>query len=369
MQTMTDISQQMQDLLDQMVAQGRERGLQLAVYHKGQLIIDICSGTADASGRPMQLDTLVPIFSVGKGLVATIIHLLVERGKLTYDMPIAKVWPEFAQNGKQGILLRHALSHTAGLQLMPPGLKLEDILDWQKMCAGLAGATPASVPGAQQVYHAVTFGWLLGEVARRVDGRPFTELLRDEICRPLGITDLFTGLADSEQSRVAILEEQFAPGATPTVPNVGFPADVAAAMMPLYAWMNMPQVRSACIPASNGVASARALARLYAALLPGGVDGVELLPPTRIRKATVRQMPNTAQDNPPRMSLGYFLGGPADIMSSRISAFGHGGYGGSIGFADPRHQLAVGLTKNLFCPQGAQNQIIHDLRKALGIPQ
>jgi CubicO group peptidase (beta-lactamase class C family) len=369
---MNQTQKKIQDLLNTLVAEGKERGIQLAVYHDGRLVIDAWAGSADAAtGRPMDGRTLVPVFSVGKGLVATIIHMLVERGKLSYDTPIAQVWPEFAAQGKSGILVRHALSHTAGMQLMPGGLTLDEVCDWPTICAALARGPAVSPPGAQMVYHAVTFGWILGEVARRVDGRSFGQLLHDEICQPLGITDLYIGIPPEVESRVATLDQIFPADAPPQPVDNTLPRDVSGAMTPLHAWMNMSIVRRACIPASNGIASARGLARHYAGLLPGGVDGVELLPQHRLRVATTRQFPTAPPpgQEPPRMALGYFLGGPGDNnMSSRLSAFGHGGYGGAMGLADPEHRLAVGLTKNLFSPHGAEGVILREVRQCLGIP-
>jgi len=203
--------------------------VQLAVYHEGRLVIDAWAGVADAaSGRPMDGQTLVPVFSAGKGLVATIIHQLVERGQISYDTPIAAVWPEFGARGKGGILLRHALSHTAGMQLMPTGLTLEQVCDWETICAAVARAPAVSPPGAQMAYHAVTFGWILGEVAR-TGGRPTVRPAPPRRNLPAsGMTDLYTGYPREAEPRVATLEEIFARATSPnrwTTPSrATFPA-------------------------------------------------------------------------------------------------------------------------------------------------
>lgn len=362
----------LQNIMDQLVANGNERGLQLTVYHKGKLVIDACAGVTDASGKtPVTPDTLFPVFSTTKGVAATLAHLLVERKKITYDTPIADVWPEFAAHGKGNILFRHALSHTAGLQFMPAGLTPQDMMDWPKVCAAMAEATPVSPPGAEFVYHPVTFGWIVGEVLRRVDGRPFAQMMNEEICDPLNLTGMFVGLPESEDHRVAVLDEIFPPDYKAPSPDDRTPAGVTPLMRPLHAWMNTIMGRRACVPASNGIMNTRSIARHYAALLPGGVDGVQLLPAERIRLATqptiVTKPP--APENGKGMGLGYFLGGDANGMGSRKTAFGHAGYGGSLGYADPEQQLAVGLAKNLFGPQGGNTQILRGVRDAFGLSQ
>lgn len=212
---MKNVQQHMQQVLEQLVEEGRERGVQLTAYLDGELLVDAWAGIDDvATGRPVDGETLFPVFSVTKGVAATLIHLLVERGKLTYDTPIAEVWPEFSAHGKDGITVRHALSHTAGLPYMPPGIGYAEVVDWQAMCTAIAQLHPVTPPGVQTYYHAVTYSWLVGEVAQRVDGRPFAQQLEEEICRPLGITgSMFVGIPDEVEPRVAVLEDIFADGA------------------------------------------------------------------------------------------------------------------------------------------------------------
>jgi CubicO group peptidase (beta-lactamase class C family) len=366
------VQEKMQRLLDDLVRNGRERGLQLAAYLDGKLVVDAWAGVADVNtGRRVDGATLFPVFSTTKGLAATLIHLLVERCKLTYDTPIAAVWPEFAAQGKQSITVRHALSHTTGLACMPLGVGYAELVDWDAMCRAIARMRPVSSRGAQSVYHAVTYSWLVGEVAHRVDGRPFGQMLQEEICRPLGIgDDMFVGIPDEVEPRVAWLEEIFESGQPPVVDNT-VPRDVPGWMLPLHAWMNQPQVRRACVPASNGIMTARALARHYASLLPGGVDGVALLPPARVREATQVQLQtdSLAENTPRHIALGYMILGAGKGPDTPATAFGHGGYGGSVGFADPQHRLAVGLTKNRYCKNGAQDEILSELRGVLGIPR
>jgi CubicO group peptidase (beta-lactamase class C family) len=324
-----------------------------------------------ATGRAVDGDTLFPIFSVGKGVTATIMHRLVERGLLTYDTPVAEIWPEFAAHGKGNIKVRHVLSHMAGLQNLPVGLGPADLNNWRRMCEIMADQTPVSPPGAEISYHGVTFSWLVGETACRAAGKTFEQLIEEEIRRPLGTKDLYIGIPDEVEPRVAVLDAVFEPGELPVVDDTK-PQPIPGWLWPLHTWMNKPEVRRACVPASNGIMSARALARHYAALIPGGADGVELLPSERVRLATQRQMPTPppapGTTGPQFAALGYWLGGENLDMGTRITAFGHGGYGGAMGFADPEYRLAVGVTKNFISKNGATVNILQRLRKALEIP-
>jgi CubicO group peptidase (beta-lactamase class C family) len=365
---MTRAQRRMQELLNDLVRDGYERGIQLAVYLDGKLVVDVFAGVTDATAkRPVDGETLFPVFSCTKGIASTLAHILAERGKLNYDAPIAEYWPAFAANGKGGIKVRHALNHTAGLQFMPMGIGYKELCDWDSMCAAMAREKPVSAPGEMMAYHAVTYSWLVGEVLRRVDGRPFEKMLNDEICAPLGLRDLYVGIPDEVEPRVAMLDEIFEPGCGPSMDD-SKPRDVPGWMQPLHTMMNRPEARRACIPASNGIMSARALARHYAALLPGGVDGVELLPASRIREATKLQKPSVNPETETAMrGLGYMIGMDVDGRGPCMSAFGHGGYGGAQGFGDYERRLAVGLTKNLYSVKGTQGRVLKELLEALEI--
>jgi CubicO group peptidase (beta-lactamase class C family) len=231
------------------------------------------------------------------------------------------------------------------------------------MCSRVADLAPLWTPGTRIEYHALTYGWILGEVARRVDGRNFARLLREEITQPLGTEGIFVGIPDEAESRVARLEEH---NPAPPPPDDGTPQSVPSSLGPIFAWMNRPDVRRACIPASNGVMSALAIARHYAALLPGGVDGIQLLPDERIRLATEPQKPEHPEnaDYPKNWGLGYAIGGEGSLFGGP-RAFGHGGYGDSTGFADPEAGMAVGLTKNLYNGDRTTRVVLETLRNAL----
>ena len=332
----------MQALLDSYTSTGKEWGLQLAIYRDGKLIVNASSGIMEGpDGKPVDEHTLFPVFSTTKGIVATIMHLLVERGKISYDTPIAEVWPEFAQNGKDKITLRHALNHTSGLAMISEECSDYDKLcNWNFMVGLLERQKPASEPGTVREYHPITYGWIMGEIARRVDGRTIWQLIDEEIRRPLNIHDMYVGVPAEVEPRIAILKEE----APEPIPVTTTPQITPNWMRPISKLMNRSDVRRASIPGANGMMSAAAVARHYAALLPGGVDGVELLPPSRIEQAT-----QLAPDQVPAddiIALGYRSA--ITLAGRNLYTFGHAGYGGSFGWACPEKRWAVGFTKNLF---------------------
>ena len=195
-----------QDLIDSLVASGEEAGLQVAAYVDGKLVVDAWTGIADEeTGRPVDGDTLFTSWSTTKGFVATCLHILADRNLVDYDAPMAKYWPEFSANGKEQVTVRHALTHSAGVPHMPAGVTPEMMTDWDAMCAAIVAHEPLWEPGTKTGYHAWTFGWLIGEIIRRVDGRPVAQFAREELCRPLGIEDFYLGIPDAVESRVALL--------------------------------------------------------------------------------------------------------------------------------------------------------------------
>jgi CubicO group peptidase (beta-lactamase class C family) len=354
---MADPQARTQSLLDELVASGAELGLQVAAYHHGELVVDAWAGTADAaSGRQVDRDTLFTVFSVGKGVTATAVHILAEQGNLDYDDPIADAWPEFARHGKEGVLLRHALSHTAGLPQMPPGHEQYDVTDWSAMCDRIAGLVPLFPPGEVLVYHSLTYGWIVGE----------------EIVDPLGLDGLWFGVPESELHRVATLVES--PQLREAVPPPARIPDIVPDVGLAASTMNRPEMRRACLPAYGMCANAHSLARVYASLIGDGVDGVRLISPERRAVATAVEVDgiDASSGLAGCFALGYGLGGPDSNQGPRRSAFGHGGHGGSQGFADPDYDLAIGLTKNhltVTVPRDSSTwSIVHQIRQELGIP-
>jgi CubicO group peptidase (beta-lactamase class C family) len=348
-----ELNRIVQNVIDGLVSSGEEIGLQVAAYVDGELVVDAWAGVADEStGRPVDGDTVFTSWSTTKGFAATCLHILADRGRVQYDAPVARYWPDFAAHGKEGITLRHVLTHTAGLPHMPEGVTPEMMCDWGAMCAAIANHTPLWTPGTQTGYHAWTFGWLVGEIVRRADGRSIARFAREELCDPLDIPDFYLGITDTVGRRVAPLRrEPPAPGAVqPNELNLrAMPPQVTSAEV-----VNRPDIRRACIPGGGGIMSARAIARHYAMLAGyGELEGVRILSPERID--TMRALQTDAEDQVlgrrVRKGLGYFLGGDPEMggvlaMGRSGGEFGHPGLGGSLGYADPARKLALGLTKN-----------------------
>ncbi|NLF39907.1 beta-lactamase family protein [bacterium] len=357
-------SAKIQRMLDQAVSNGSESAVQVAAYLGGEMIVD---AWAAPKSRAVDGRTLFPFFSTGKGIAATAVHRLVERGVLSWDDPIARYWPEFAAQGKGGITLRHALNHTAGLPMMPETREMIRGDVWGAMCAYLAAAAPLHQPGARRHYHAITYSWLVGETARRADGRDFCRIIAEEVCRPLGIDTLFFGMPAGMRPRCVDAEKAL-PVETPQPPAPPPPPDpvaqraIPAWVCPLEDWINRDDVRRACIPASNGFGNARAIARHYAALMGNGVDGVRLLADATIAAATRWEDADAAVQGAGRWGLGYGLQGPDNAPGV---VFGHGGYGGSTGFADARYGLAVGIVKSRMFGT-LTDQVIEAIRRCVG---
>jgi CubicO group peptidase (beta-lactamase class C family) len=294
---------------------------------------------------------------------------------LDYDARVARYWPAFGARGKERVTVRDALTHRAGVPQMPEGLEPADICDWEGITAKIADLPLLWEPGTQTGYHAYTYGWILGEVLRRIDGRPIADFVQREIAAPLGLQDLYFGIPDGAEGRVApLISEAVTDNAAAPDPDALLLKAIPPRLAPSARVHNRPDVRRASIPAGGGIMSARGIARHYAALI-GEVDGVRLLPPERVGTATELQTNDVdlALGLPVRKALGYWLGGRLSPMSERSTAFGHPGAGGSIGFADPEYRLAVGFTKNrlvtaLDPTQSAAYRVSERIREVLSVP-
>lgn len=338
-------------------------GAAVCVYQDGRPVVDLWGGIADPdTDRPWARDTLQLVYSATKGATATAAHLLAERGALDLDAPVAEYWPEFAANGKTEIPVRWLLSHQAGLVALDQPVPLAEALTWQPMVAALAAQRPLWTPGTAHGYHGRTWGWLVGEVIRRVSGRTPGRFFADEIAGPLGL-DFFIGLPASERHRVSRMAYQQPEVDFTTVPPESIPEELREMVAawrdpnsfsnrafqvtdPAEIDFNSPEVQAAELPASNGIGTARGLARMYAALI-GEVDGVRLLTPEILASATKEQASGTDQVMvmPSRFSSGYMLPTETNPMTGPNS-FGHTGRGGSLAFADPEHGIAFGYVMN-----------------------
>lgn len=348
---MSNLQAAVQAAIDELIDSGDEIGLQVAVYEDGELVVDAVAGVADTeTGAKVEPDALIFSTSTGKGLTSTVAHVLVEQGRLDYDTPIADVWPEFGVRGKEKATLRHVLTHTVGLPGLPPDTDPADLADWDKICAALAASEPWWEPGTKLGYHAITFGYLVGEIVRRATGRGISDVLRDEVAAPLGVAnELFFAVPESELGRVARLEERGEPLTAEQLEQfeAAMPLFFEAtpmAVMPSAELYNRHDFRTADVPAGATV-SARAIARMYAALL-GEVDGVRLLPSARVREVTAVAVEDTdvLVGGPSKGALGYAFGSPAGSET----AFGWPGVGGSWAGADLTTGRAYAVTTNHF---------------------
>jgi CubicO group peptidase (beta-lactamase class C family) len=335
---------------------GEEVGASLAVVVDGRTVVDLWAGWADAARtRPWRPDTLVNVFSTTKGITAIAAHRLLERGELELDAPAARRWPEFAAAGKAELPLRWLLSHQAGLPAVRAPLPREALYDWDAMTRALAAQEPWWKPGTNHGYHAVTYGWLVGELVRRASGVSVGEYVRREIARPLGV-DFEIGFGPGLDARIADLLQ--APPPAPGETNLFVELLNAPESMAAKAFLN-PLVdlgavntrawRAAEIPAANGHSNGRSLARIYGALARGGeLDGARLLEPTTIDGVWVEQAkgPDLVLQLPTRFGLGFMLSTDAEKMGPSPRAFGHGGAGGSLAFADPDAKIGFGYAMN-----------------------
>ncbi|MEV0553863.1 serine hydrolase domain-containing protein [Streptomyces sp. NPDC050597] len=338
-------------------------GAAVCLYQHGRPVVDLWGGIADPeTGRPWTRDTLQLVYSATKGATATAAHMLAQRGSLDLDAPVAKYWPEFAANGKADVPVRWLLSHQAGLIALDQPVPLHEALAWHPMAAALAAQRPLWTPGTAHGYHGRTWGWLIGEVIRRVSGRTPGRFFADEIAAPLGL-DFFIGLPADERDRVSRMVYQRPDVDLTTVPAESIPEELRelvaawrdpnsfsnrayAVTAPPEIDFDSPEVQAAELPASNGISTAHGLARMHAALI-GEVDGIRLLTSETLQAATKEQASGKDQVMliPSRFSTGYMLPTEANPMTGP-SAFGHTGRGGSLGFADLEHGVAFGYVMN-----------------------
>jgi CubicO group peptidase (beta-lactamase class C family) len=326
---------------------------QLAVYHQGRLVLDLTLGDR------LQPDSLVPVFSSSKGAVGLVMALLVERGELDLDAPVASYWPEFAAGGKADITVRQLLSHQAGLSGVDGGFSDEELLAHTPLAVRLAAQCPLWRPGAGFAYHAVTIGTLADELVRRICGRTLSEVFRSEIAAPRGI-DVHLGTPPALDDRVAAVElppeEQIAaylaraPFAEPDSLS-GMSAPRSERM--LLTAVNDEDYRRVGPPAAGALATARGLARMYAALLHDLDGQPRLLSEETVAQVTQIQVDGIDMGGDQHFRFGIVFQNPCPprLLFGSARAFGHDGAGGSMAYADPTYDLAVGyVSKTIHIP-------------------
>ncbi|MES2821651.1 MAG: serine hydrolase domain-containing protein [Pseudomonadota bacterium] len=353
----------------------QERGAALCVQVGGETVIDLWAGTTDKDGeQAWHSDTILNLFSCTKPFAAVAALQLVGEGRVQLDAPVAEVWPEFAAAGKGAITLRQLLCHQAGLPALRQPLLAEALYDWSTMTAALAGETPWWTPGEEHGYAPITYGWLIGEMLRRVDGHGPGESIGARVAQPLDL-DFHVGLDDAEFHRVAhiarakgnlgdaaaqrlFMTMMSAPEAMSTKAFTNPPSIMTSTNKP--EWRRMQQ------PAANGHGNARSLAGFYAGLLDGRLLSAGLLAElTREHGVGADKTLLTST----RFGLGCMLDQPRVANATYglgPQAFGHPGAGGSTGFADPERQVAFGFATNTLGPYVLMDPRAQGLARCVG---
>ncbi|MCG8671723.1 MAG: beta-lactamase family protein [Pseudomonadales bacterium] len=335
-------------------------GASACVYHHGEKVVDMWGGVAGNDQRPWQQDTLALVYSATKAVPATCLHMLESDGLLDYDLPVAEYWPEFAQHGKDKITVRQLLSHQAGLyQVLGLIERPSDILDWEAMVDALAGAKPVHEPGEANGYHAFNIGWLVGALIEKISGEKFETFLKTRLTDPLGVDGLVIGVEEQNFPRLSDLmgmpsireysKIRYRYSVPPFVPRGPLRRVLSRGLTPrkIFNYFGDPEFYRAKIPAANGTFDARSLAKMYAMLANWGeFEGHRFMSPATIAKA--REVQTKRFDRvaiyPLHWRLGYHR---ADaIIRNYPTAFGHYGFGGAGGWANPEQELAFGLVHN-----------------------
>ncbi|HEU5152482.1 MAG TPA: serine hydrolase domain-containing protein [Iamia sp.] len=332
-------------------ARGEERGACVFVTLDGQPVVDIWAGVATDEGAPWGRDTIVNVWSTTKTMAALCVLMLADRGEIDLHAPVATYWPEFAANGKEGVLVSHVMSHTSGVAGFDPAIVPTDLYDWDAICTGLAAQAPWWEPGTQSGYHAITQGYLQGEIVRRVTGRTIGTFFREEVAEPLG-ADFHIGLPAAEDGRVADLIPP-PPAGLDALAAVAVPGSIAVKTLlscPVDA--TEPRTRGwrgAEIPAAGGTGNARSVGRIHSALACGGtVDGVTLLSEAGVERILEEQVhtKDLVLGLPIRFGMGFGLINETIPLSPSPRAFFWGGYGGSLALVDLDRRMTVTYVMN-----------------------
>jgi CubicO group peptidase (beta-lactamase class C family) len=367
--------------INRAIGEQGEIGVQVAAYFGGELIIDAWGGVADReTGKVVDGDTLFNVFSVSKGVVATALHVQGEPGLVGYDEPVARYWPEYGCHGKEAVTVRDALCHRTGTPQMPDGVTPETMCDWEAMAEGVAALTPIFAPGSRPAYQSISFGWVVGEIVRRTDParRSFRDFVLEEICAPFGIADLWLGIPDDVETRIARLTDDTGGWVAPDGSLLARSLPKAVRLSPDV--FERPDVRRACIPGVGGIFNARSEARFWAILAGGGaLGGRRLLSRDRVDMLS-RKRPGAEQPDPvyfnavmPISERGYWLHDDTTAFTcpvKAVSAICSPGAGASLGWADPDTGLAVAFCHNrmtapLRCQDNPLREIADVIRSSL----
>jgi len=357
-------------------------GGSLAISRRGELVVDLWGGVADRrTGAPWTDQTVSVIFSCTKGLTALMVAQLVQQGLVDYGTPVVDIWPEFGAAGKGSATVRDLLAHQAGLSAPREAMTVDDIVDWERATSLLARQEPLWVPGEGWAYHAITHGWLGGELVRRLTGMSVGDYFRDSVVAPLGV-DAWIGLPAEQGPRVAYMwaaqsllelteqreRDQHDPGQEWLQRAMTLGGALPADLVGDGTGFNDPRIRAAQIPGAGGIANARALATIWASTVVQ-TNGVRLLDDATLDAALVPQVDGPPVfDSPPpwpRWGMGFQLGSDARRYLSD-SSFGHDGAGGQVAFADREHELGFAfLTAGMEADDLRATRVIDALRDVL----
>ena len=346
---------QVEDLFGQQIDDGLHPGAGLAVYRYGNLVLEINGGVANTdTGQPVSDETMFVLMSSTKPIAAACLYLLKDRGRLAWDDPVSKYWPEFGRQGKQDVTINHILTHRGGFPATPDTLPWGDWSDWGKVVRAMEEAVPTFTPGEVLAYHPINYGWVIGELVRRIDGRSFDQFLDQELKGPLGMANTYIGLPTGLEGRVSkmhLMDEDADPN--------GY-----------VQTFNRPEVHRSIVPAACGIASAGDLARFYAMMERGGtLGGKQFFGTDTVKEVTNLQVEGTdaSLDLFAQRSLGFALADERIGLSKGdpTKSFGHGGAGTSVGWADSETGLAVGYITNGFKSRDSNNVRITAISQAI----